>query len=302
MKIVHFDVDEEIKKYLKEEKYSFSLSKINLDKILKKDLINVISLKSQSTVNKNILSHLPNLKLIVSRTVGVDHIDLEACERNRVTVKNITDYGARNVAEHALALLLAGARNIVQANEQVHQGIYSYRNFLGTSFKDKTLGVIGTGRIGMELIRLMKGFELKIICYDVMKNIPASRDLNFSYVDLNFLLKNSDFISLHLPLLKSTHHLLTAKLLELMKPGVILVNTSRGEIVDEKALITNIKNFKAICLDVIENEGKFDRYNSLLKYKNVIITPHTGFFTDDSVKTIAFKTSHMIKYFFTNNI
>lgn len=292
--IVHFDVDQEIEKYFKDKKYDFSLSKITISKIKDKDRIKVISIKSQSSIDGLILKYFPNLKLIITRTVGMNHIDLDICRKNNIKVVNIPDYGASNIAEHALALLLAGCRQIVQADKQVHQGKFCYKNFLGTALKEKTLGVIGTGRIGLELIKLIQSFDLKVICYDVVKNEQAKKKLGFSYVSLEFLLKNSDFISIHVPLLNSTLHLIGEREINLMEKGVILVNTSRGEIIDTKALIKHIKKFKAVCLDVVEGEKNFDKNNPLLKYKNIIITPHIGFYTYDSIKTIADKTEEII--------
>lgn len=301
MKIVHFDVDSEIKKYLKGNLYLFSMTFRNLRKISNKKKIQIISLKSQSSIDKKILEYFPNLKLIITRTVGVDHIDLKACKKIGIAVKNILDYGASNIAEHALALLMAGARNIIFANKEVHGGKFDYKDFLGISFKEKTLGVIGTGRIGLELIKLMKNFGMKIVCYDVIKNEKARKELNFSYISLKNLLKTSDFISIHVPLLNSTFHLIGEKEIRLMKKEVILVNTSRGEIIDTKALIKNIRKFKAIGLDVLEGERNFNKSNPLLKYDNVIITPHIGFYTDESIKIIAAKTNEYIKNYLGTN-
>ncbi len=301
MKTVHFDVDGKIKKYLKGIFYSFPLTPLNLKKIPNKEKIKIISLKSQSTIDKKVLKSFPELKLIIARTVGVDNIDLQACRDKHIQVKNIPDYGAANVAEQTLALLLAGARGIVQADKEVHKGRFFYENFLGTSFQGKTLGVVGTGRIGLEFIKLVKNFGMKIICFDVLKNEKAKNDLNFSYVSLDFLMKKSDFISIHVPLLKSTQHLIGEKEIKLMKKYVILVNTARGEIIDEKALIKNVKKFKAVCLDVIENEKSFSRENPLLKYNNIVITPHIAFYTDASIKTIAEKTKEIIKDYLKKN-
>ena len=295
MKIIHFDVDSEIKKYLSGKLFSFSLTLDNLEKVVKKENIEIITFKSQSVINEKILSEFPKLKLIITRTVGVDHVDLTACEKRKIIVKNIPNYGASNIAEHALALLMAGARNIVQANKEVHQGKFFYEFFLGTSFKDKVLGIIGTGKIGLELIKLVSGFGLKVIGYDIVKNEKAAKELNFSYVSLENLLRNSDLISIHVPFFKSTFHLIGEKEIDLIKKGAILVNTSRGEIIDTKALIKQVKKFKAVCLDVVEGEKSFSKKHILLKHKNIIITPHIGFYTDGSVQTIAKITEKYIK-------
>ncbi len=295
MRTVHFDVDENIKKYLKGILFSFSLNSPNLPKIPNKPKISVVSIKSQSTIDKRVLNQLPNLKLIVTRTVGTDHVDFEECKKRGIMVKNIPDYGATNIAEHALALLLAGARNIINSNSCVHQGNFNYEPFIGVALKGKTLGVIGTGKIGLELIKLAKAFGLNILAYDVFQNEKAAKELNFPYVTLDKLLTGSDFISLHVPLLPTTFHLIGERQIKKMKEGAILVNTSRGGILDTKALLKNIKKFRAVGLDVLEGEKKFSKKNPLLKYKNIIITPHIAFYTDESIRKIAQETEALIK-------
>jgi len=295
--VAHFNVDTHIHPFLKGQTYPFSLSVGNLIKIKGKEKIEIISLKSQSSIDEAILCRFPQLKLLITRTVGTDHIDLVACKKRGIEVKNIPDYGARNIAEHALALLMNGARSIVQANGSVHRGLFSYEDFLGTSFKGKVLGVIGTGRIGLELIRLTRGFDMKTVCFDAFKNSDAEKELGFSYVSLPVLLKVADFISIHVPLLDSTRHLMGEREMGMMKKGAVLVNTSRGEIIDEKALLRHIKKCKAVCLDVIENEKRFTLRNPLLKHTNVILTPHIGFYTDDSIETIGKKTEEYITHY-----
>jgi len=301
MNKAHFNVDRNIKHLLSYPQYSYSLSEVNLRKIPHKKKLAIVSIKSQSTITRNVLNNLPALKCLITRTVGTDHIDLIACKERAILVKNIPDYGSYNIAEHALALLLSGARNIVQANHEVHDGHFDYSNFLGVLLQGKTVGVMGTGRIGLELIKLLKAFKVEIIAYDIIQNIQAAKEFSFSYVPLNVLLKKSDFISIHIPLLPSTHHLIGEKEMKVMKEGVVLVNTSRGEIINTKSLIEYIKKCKAVCLDVVEEEKNFPRNNPLLAYNNVIITPHIAFYTDDSIKTIAEKTEKYMKEFFKIN-
>ncbi len=218
-------------------------------------------------------------------------------KKKGIVVKNIPDYGAYNIAEHVLALLLTGARNIIPSDKQVHEGMFTYKDFMGVGLRGKTLGVIGTGKIGLELIKIAKGFEMQITAYDIVKNEKAEEDLGFVYVSLNKLLKTADFISLHVPLLPETKYLIGDKEIKMMKKGVILINTSRGAIINTKALIKNIKKFKAVCLDVVEGEENFTKNNPLLKLNNVIITPHIGFFTDNSIKRIGEETMIIINNF-----
>jgi lactate dehydrogenase-like 2-hydroxyacid dehydrogenase len=297
MTTIHFNVDENIKKYLRGIIYSFSLSAKTLSMIPNKTEIKAISIKSQSAIDERVLESLPNLKLIVTRTVGTDHIDLEEAKKRKIEVKNIPDYGASNIAEHAMALLLTSARNIVQADADVHQGRFDYEPFMGMALKGKTLGVIGTGKTGLELVKIAKAIAMNIKAFDVFKNERAAKELGFPYVSLDELLETSDFISLHVPLLPTTKHLIGEKEIKKMKPGVILVNTSRGGIINTKALVKNIRKFKAVALDVLEDEKNFTKKDPLLKYKNVIITPHIAFFTDESVKKIAEETEKIIKEF-----
>lgn len=294
--LIHFDVDEHIQKYLPKNSVPYSISNTALKK-LKKENINYFSCKSQSNITDGILALLPNLKLIITRTAGTNHIDLNRCKKKNIAVYNIVDYGAFNIAEHALALLMSGARNIVSANDSARKGKFSYKSFLGTAIKGKTTGVIGTGRIGLEFIRLMKSMGTTVYAYDVYKNEKTQKELDFSYVTLLNLLKKSDFISIHVPLLPETKHLLSDKEFSIIKPGTILVNTARGEIIDTKALIKYSHKFKAICLDVLEEEGSFSKKNPLLKLKNVIMTPHIAFFSDESIKTIATETIKNIERF-----
>lgn len=299
--IIHFNVDKNTGKYLSKNAYSFSLNQSNLSKILNKKNIEAVSIKYQSTVDEKVLDHLPNLKLVVTRTVGIDHLDLDLFKKKGIVIYHIPDYGSHNIAEHTLALLLAGARNITQANEYTHRGKFAYDNFIGIALNGKTLGVIGTGKIGLVFIKLAKAFNLKIIAFDVFKNEKASQELGFKYVNLDELLQKSDFISIHVPLLPQTKHMISGDQIKKMKNDVILVNTSRGSIIDTKALVRYITKFKAICLDVLEDEKNFSKNDPLLKLKNVVITPHIAFYTDDSIKRIAKETENCVIKFINNN-
>ncbi len=302
MHILHVDVDENLKPLLnKGELLASPLTNRTVKKIKKNNEIEVITFKSQSRIDAAILDAFPKLTLLIARMVGTDNVNHQACKDRGISLYNIPDYGTYNIAEHGLALMLAGARHIVAADKEVHRGKFSYRNFLGKSIKGKTVGVVGTGKIGIALIRLLQPFGVTILAFDVIKNEKASQELGFSYVPFGALLKQADIISLHVPLMKETEHLVGEKEITLMKIGSILVNTSRGAIIDTKALIKNIKKFHAVCLDVVEGEEQFFRTHPLLKYKNVIMTPHIGFYTDDSIRRIARETSACIEKFLAGN-
>jgi lactate dehydrogenase-like 2-hydroxyacid dehydrogenase len=296
--IVHFDVDEDIKPHLtKGEKKTISLNSESVKNLKHPELIEVISIKSQSQVTAHVIDRLSGLKVLICRTVGMDFIDLEVCTKNNITVFNIPDYGSFNISELALALILSGARNIPAANSFVHSGQFSYRNFLGMSVTGKTVGIIGTGRIGLSLIKLLSGFDVRIIAYDIYQNLEAQSKFNFEYVSLKELLQNSDIISIHIPLSKETKYLIDETEINLMKDQVLLVNTARGEIINTQALIKNISKFKMVCLDVLENEKEFNNNHPLLKYNNVIMTPHIGFFTLDALRRIGQQTNELIDNF-----
>ena len=292
MKIIHFDVDQELNKHLKGEKRSESLQKL----VGKEDFskIEAISIKSASKADKKILSKFPSLKLLITRTVGIDHIDLDYCKAQNIQVKNILDYGSFNIAEHAFALLLSGSRNILATQKEIMKGTFSFKGHLGFALSGKTLGVVGTGRIGLEVIKRANAFGMQVVAYDVYKNKKARQELGYKYVELDELAKSADVITLHAPLLDSTRHMIDNKIISLMKKGVILINTARGELIDTQALVKNISKFRFVGLDVLEEESKFSKNHPLLKYSNVAITPHIAFYSDASVKKIAEETIRLL--------
>ncbi|MBP9690444.1 hydroxyacid dehydrogenase [Candidatus Woesebacteria bacterium] len=293
MNTIHFDVDQELDKFLTGEKYANSLGTIPSD--LETSSVECISIKTGSKADGHTLSRFPALKLLVTRTVGTDHIDLEYCRAKGIEVKNILDYGSFNIAEHAFALLLSGTRNILETRKDIREGTFSFAGHLGFSLKGKTIGVVGTGRIGLEMIRRAKGFEMEVIAYDVFKNEQAQKELGFEYVELEVLLKNSDVISLHAPLLDNTRHMIDSSAIKQMKDGVVLINTARGELIDTEALISHISKFRFVGLDVLEGEKEFSADHPLLTFDNVVITPHMAFYSDASVKKIAEETERLIQ-------
>lgn len=299
--IAHFDVDENLNHHLKGTAYSFPLLQNFINKIKNKENLEAISFKTQSYMNPQIIENFPSLKLLVTRTAGVDHIAIDVCKNKKIAVYNIPDYGAYNIAEHAMALILTGTKNIIPAYKQTRKGDFSYKNLLSVALRGKTLGVIGTGKIGIELIKMAKAFGLKILAFDPYKNEELAKKLGFEYIDLDNLLRDSDFISLHVPLIPQTLHMIGEKEFEKMKNGVVLVNTARGGVIDTKALIKHIKKFKAVCLDVLEDEQNFSKNHPLLKFENVFITPHVAFYSDETVKTIAAETIKNIKRFETGD-
>jgi len=225
------------------------------------------------------LDGCPRLKLIVSRATGHDHIDLEACRARGIVVCNVPDYGAHMIAEHAFGLMLAVARNICRGNERYRQvKRFDDTGLAGVELYGKILGVIGTGRIGRHTIRIGQGFGMRIAGYDVVEDEKLAAEAGFTYLPLHDVLRVADFVSLHVPLLPGTHHLIDAQALACVKPGAILVNTSRGGIVDTGALKEAMAGgrLRGAGLDVLEDERTvYHDFGDL----NVVITPHLGWYT-----------------------
>jgi len=292
MKIIHFEVDKELGKYLLGTKTTKKIEDVTDEAYFDAEIITV---KAGSVANFSTLKKFHKLKLIVTRTVGVDHIDLDYCFKKGITVQNIPDYGAFNIAEHAFAMLLCGCRNIASSQPDIKSGRFIFDGHLSYALKGKKIGIVGTGRIGIEMIKRAKGFEMEVLAFDIHKKEDLASELGFKYVQLDELLKNADVLSLHAPATSQTHYIISKKELDLMKEGSIILNTARGDLLNTKALIENINKFKFIGLDVLENEGHFDRHNPLLQFENVLITPHMAFYSDLSVKEIAKETERLIE-------
>ncbi len=298
--ITHFDVSPEFSPNLTGEKYPFSLQVNNFKKIKNLKDIKIITIKSTSKINKTILQKIPHLKAIITRTVGVDHIDIDACKRKKIAVYHIPDYGAFAIAEHVFALLLSQTRKILPLSEKTKNGRFAYQDGQGYSLKDKTMGIIGVGKTGKEVAKIAQGFQMKVLGYDQKKDYKFAQKFNIKYVSLKTLLGNSDIITLNIPLTRKTKHLIDTKTIKLMKKKTILINVSRGEIINTQALMKDIHKFKYICLDVLEDEKNFSIKNPLLKYDKVLITPHCAFFTDLTTQNILRTTNQNIANFLSH--
>jgi D-lactate dehydrogenase len=216
--------------------------------------------------------------LMRDQSIGYDHIDLAAAKERGIVVCNVPDYGAHMIAEHAVGLMLAVARNTCIANERYRQiKRFDDTGLGGVELFGKTLGVIGTGRIGQHSIRIGRGFGMKVVAFDPFPN----DSLNVDYLPLDDLLTTADFITMHVPLLDSTHHLINAETLAQMKSGAILVNTSRGSVVDAAALKEALfaGKLRGAGLDVLEDERTV--YHDFGD-ANVVITPHLGWYTEEA--------------------
>ena len=233
-------------------------------------------------VTAEVLDACPRLKLIVTRSAGYDHIDLEAAQARGVVVCNVPDYGAHMIAEHAFGLMLAVARNICRGHERYQrQQRFDDTGLGGVELYGKTLGVIGTGRIGRHSIRIGAGFGMAVLAYDVVPDDALAAELGFQYRPLDEVLANADFLTLHVPLIEETRHLIDAEALAGVKPGAILVNTSRGGVVDTQALKDALASgrLRGAGLDVLEDERT--AYHDFGQ-ANVVVTPHLGWYTEEA--------------------
>jgi D-lactate dehydrogenase len=239
-------------------------------------------------------------RLIALRSAGFNHVDLAAAEELKLRVVRVPEYSPHAVAEHAMALILSLDRKIHRAYNRVREGNFSLDGLVGFDLNKKTVGLVGTGRIGAVMATILKGFGCHVIAHDLVKN-PQLIELGVRYAPLEQLLCKADIISLHVPLTPQTRHLIDEKALKLTKPGVMLINTGRGALVDTRALIKSLKSghIGHAGLDVYEEEeGLFfedlseqilldDQLARLLTFPNVILTSHQAFLTDEALSNIA---------------
>jgi D-lactate dehydrogenase len=243
------------------------------------------------------------VKLIALRSAGFNHIDLEAARSIGVSVVRVPAYSPQSVAEHTVALILALDRKIHRAYARVREGNFALDGLLGFDLGSRTVGIVGTGKIGIAVARILTGFGCRLIGFDVHEN-PEAPALGLAYVPLRTLWEEADVITLHAPLTPDTHHLVDAFAIATMKPGAMLINTSRGALVDTTAVIEGLKSghIGHLGLDVYEEEGDLffedlsdkviqdDVFSRLLTFPNVLITGHQAFFTAEALEAIAVTT------------
>ncbi len=257
----------------------------------KKEIINGLAGKDgllcllSDPIDSDVISSEPNLKMIASYAVGYDNIDVKEATARKIPVSNTPGVLTDATAEMAWALLFSVARRIVEADSFTRKGKFKGWGpmlMLGQGVTNKTLGIIGSGRIGTAFAQKSKGFDMKILYYSRSKNEILEKELNAKKVDFKKLLKESDFISLHVPLTEKTHHLIGEKELKMMKKTAILINTSRGPILNEKALVKALREkwIFGAGLDVYENEPEIT--DELKKLNNVVLQPHSASATYES--------------------
>lgn len=323
MKIGFWEIDNQEKKdYLSENlsdhELFFSkelLSKDNLPDAADYDIISVFTC---SDVSAPVIDHFPNLKLITVRATGYDNVELAAARHHQVIVSNVPSYGSHTVAEYTFGLILSLSRHIPQAVNRLKIGFdFNFEGLRGFDLMSKTLGVVGTGKIGASVIKIAKGFNMKVVACDQRPNNSLAADLGFTYVSLEEVLQQSDIVTLHVPYLPSTHHLINRKNIFLMKKDSLLINTSRGPVVETEGLFQAITggHLAGAALDVLEEEVEIkeeaellykDRMSKedykkilenhlLINLPQVIVTPHMAFYTKEAEQSILQTTVQNIK-------
>lgn len=322
-KIVFYEVEDWMRDYLtanalgvhRTELISEPLSESNAGEAADADIVSVFI---YSRVDKHILDELTNVKLIATRSTGFDHIDIKECRKRDIVVSNVPRYGENTVAEHAFALILALSRKLKTAITRSTQLKFDLTGLRGFDLKDKTLGVVGAGAIGLHSIRIGRGFGMRVLAFDAFPQPILAEVLGFDYAPLERVLGESDVITLHVPLNKDTYHLINTDTIHRIKRGAILVNTARGGVVQTEALVValDVGILSGVGLDVLEGEEAIKeeaqllsdtlpveklravvRSYALLHRDNVIITPHVAFYSVEAERRIIDTTVDNIESF-----
>ncbi len=288
-------------------------TKLNADTVRLANGYDGVVVFVNDNVNKEVIDKLYEygVKLIALRCAGFNNVDLVAA-KNRITVVRVPAYSPRTVAEHTAAMLLTSIRRIHKAYIRTRNFNFSVNGFTGFELYGKTVGVIGTGKIGKAFADICNGFGMNVVAYDIFPDESVKAE----YVELDELFRRSDVISLHCPLTKENKHLINADSISRMKKGVVILNTSRGLLIDTDALINGIKEKKvgAACLDVYEEESEFffedfsghivqdDTLTRIIAMPNVIVTSHQAFLTKEALENIAETTVDNIESFFGGEI
>ena len=288
----------------------------NLELAKKYDIVSVFI---YSKLTKEILDKLPNLKMIAARSTGTDNIDVEECQKRKIVVENVPLYGSNTVAEYTIALILASAKNIVEAHQAVEDDEFSPKGLTGIDLYGKTLGIVGLGRIGSNVANIARSMGMKILAVDKFPNEKIINKYKVKLVDLDTLLKESDVVTLHVPATTETYHLINRNNIKLMKPKSMLINTSRGAVVESEAVIWALNKgiLRKAGLDVVEEEDKLESMSivmsqrptknnlqSVLSYHllrdrdDVVFTPHNAANTEEAIGRIIKTTIENIKNYY----
>ncbi|OGY62116.1 MAG: hypothetical protein A3G58_01145 [Candidatus Colwellbacteria bacterium RIFCSPLOWO2_12_FULL_46_17] len=324
MKIGFFGVSEYeesvINKRLPNHEIVLDAQQIDEDSLPGRNDFDILSVFVNSKIGEKEIAHFPNLKFINTGSTGYDHIDADAVKRAGILASYVPGYGENTVAEFTFGLILNLARKIYPAIDRIKEtGSFSLEGLRGFELKGKTIGIVGTGRIGRQVGEIASGFEMKIIAADPYPNKEFEKKLQAEYLPLEELLGRADIITLHCPYNKDTHHLINAKNIKNIKRGAFLVNTARGGVVETEALVKALKDgtIGGAGLDVLEEEGDIkDELNFLasphpyekelknvlydhvlMQMPNVLVTPHNAFNTDEALLEILATTLANIEAF-----
>lgn len=319
VKIAFFDTKEYDKKLFDKynKKYGYDITyfetKLNEETAPLTAGFDAVCIFVNDVVDKGTIEILKKnkIKLIALRCAGFNNVDMKKID-DSIMVVRVPAYSPYAVAEHATALLLDINRKIYKAYQRTKKYNFTLNGLLGFDIHGKTVGVIGTGKIGKEFCKIMKGFGAEVLAYDVYHDDVAANEIGFKYVELEDILKKSDIISLHCPLTKENEGLINEETISMMKKGVIIINTSRGKLIDSSSLINALEKGKigGVGLDVFDEEADFfmndmsrcykrnRNLSILLSMPNVIITSHQAFFTKEALNKIALDTCENIKEFF----
>jgi len=320
MRMVFFEVqdwEEKLKQTFQDA--TFTEEKLTLENAFQYQDAEVIAIFVYSKITKEILDKLPKLKLIVTRSTGYDHIDIQEAKKRNILVSNIPEYGSRTVAEHTFALILALTRKIYQSINQAKHFDFNHHNIRGVDLFDKTLGIIGLGKIGREVLKIGQGFGMKILVFTKHQNQQLASQLGFRYAELEKLLQNSDVITLHIPYTKETGHLINKNNIKILKRGSYLINTARGGLIETEAILMALEQeiLAGVGLDVLEEEEELSEEaeiltshfqkkvdlktlilnHVLMDHPKVIITPHNAFNSQEALKRILTTTIENINAF-----
>lgn len=328
LKMLIFDYKDAEKKFFKRhqfhdfdiEFFESSLNEITVGNLPQeiKESASVISIFITSEITPKILEQFPNLMIISTRSTGYDHIDIGACCNKNIKVLNVENYGSHSVVQYTFALILALVRKLIPALNDSHAFKFDTNNYVGRELNQLTLGVIGTGAIGASVCKIAHAFDMKILAFDYLQRPELIKDYKVEYTDKENIYKNSDIITLHVPLTKETRHLITKRELALMKHTAIIINTARGELIESEDLYNALLNntIAGAGLDVTECEkislgygditeklensdkeciSKVIITRRLSQLNNVIITPHVAYNTQDSINRILNVTFDSIK-------
>ena len=322
MKIVFFEIQSWESRQLKKQFPDgiFTKDKLSPENVDQYEDAEIISTFIYSSVSRAILNKLPNLKFVATRSTGYDHIDVSAAVDKGVVISNVPEYGSRTVAEHTFGLILTLTKKIYQSVQQVKDAYdFNHENIRGIDLFEKTIGVVGLGKIGMETLKIAKGFGMNVLVTTRTQDEKLAEKWGFEYVDLQTLLKKSHVVSLNLPYTKETHHTINKENIKHFRRGSYLINTARGGLIETEAIIQGLQDeiLGGVGLDVLEEEEELSEEidiltktyqkraelktmvmnHILIKHPNVIITPHNAFNSKDALNRITKTTIENIEAF-----